>query len=369
MQRFLDALDELSDAAEALVSPPADGAREAARTRHPRVLLLASDASVGERLRDLLAANGEIELVSETDAASGAAARRPDLIVGHGTAALDTVQGLHQIAPKIPALLVVPASALPEAARSLATDPVILLRDPVLAEDLAAAARALLAIAQDRRGDHVDETAGAVLQTYGEPRSYAHLAGLIPRALERSISFDVSATVICRTEGEPIVELYAVSDTPDETLRTLRELAVSLCRERSAARVPAAGVGGNGEPVLKSVLDARIEAGGRIAGVILIASFGADAFSPEDERILAAFATRASSAYRRLEASLTRLRLTPRQSQVLSLIASGHSDKEIAARLGVSHRTVRTHLDRLLREHGLHSRTEAVAAWLRSQQA
>ena len=59
------------------------------------------------------------------------------------------------------------------------------------------------------------------------------------------------------------------------------------------------------------------------------------------------------------------LHVTARQAQVLALIASGLSDKEIAARLGVAHRTVRTHLDRLLHEHRLHNRTEAVAAWLR----
>ena len=59
------------------------------------------------------------------------------------------------------------------------------------------------------------------------------------------------------------------------------------------------------------------------------------------------------------------LHVTARQAQVLALIASGLSDKEIAARLGVAHRTVRTHIDRLLHEHRLHNRTEAVAAWLR----
>jgi len=40
----------------------------------------------------------------------------------------------------------------------------------------------------------------------------------------------------------------------------------------------------------------------------------------------------------------------------------------VASRLGLAHRTVRTHVDRMLREHGLRSRTEAVAAWLRGQQ-
>ena len=57
--------------------------------------------------------------------------------------------------------------------------------------------------------------------------------------------------------------------------------------------------------------------------------------------------------------------VTRRQAQILDLVASGLSDKEIALRLGLSPRTVQTHLDRLFLEHGLHKRTAAVAAWLR----
>jgi len=106
----------------------------------------------------------------------------------------------------------------------------------------------------------------------------------------------------------------------------------------------------------------------RIVGLTYLAAFRPDAFTREDEGVLAALATRASTGYRRLEASLSQLRVTPRQSQVLALVAAGLSDKEVASRLGLSHRTVRTHLDRLLREHGFRSRTEAVAAWLRAQQ-
>lgn len=49
---------------------------------------------------------------------------------------------------------------------------------------------------------------------------------------------------------------------------------------------------------------------------------------------------------------------------MLSLAALGLCDKEIATRLGVSYRTVRTHIERLFEEHGFRSRTSAVAAWL-----
>jgi hypothetical protein len=47
------------------------------------------------------------------------------------------------------------------------------------------------------------------------------------------------------------------------------------------------------------------------------------------------------------------------------LVAGGLSDKQIAKQLGVAHRTVRTHLEKLFQEHGLQSRAAAVAWWLR----
>ena len=61
------------------------------------------------------------------------------------------------------------------------------------------------------------------------------------------------------------------------------------------------------------------------------------------------------------------LRVTPRQAEILALVASGLSDKEIASRLGLSPRTIQSHLDRLYLQHGFHKRTAAVAAWLREQ--
>jgi DNA-binding NarL/FixJ family response regulator len=58
------------------------------------------------------------------------------------------------------------------------------------------------------------------------------------------------------------------------------------------------------------------------------------------------------------------MHVTPRQAQILRLVAAGLSDKEIASRLGLSPRTIQSHLDRLFLEHGLHKRAAAVAAWL-----
>ena len=59
------------------------------------------------------------------------------------------------------------------------------------------------------------------------------------------------------------------------------------------------------------------------------------------------------------------LHVTPRQEEILKLVASGLSDKEIALQLGVSPRTIQSHLDRFFLEHGFHKRAAAVAAWLR----
>jgi DNA-binding NarL/FixJ family response regulator len=56
---------------------------------------------------------------------------------------------------------------------------------------------------------------------------------------------------------------------------------------------------------------------------------------------------------------------SPRQSQILDLIASGLADKEIARRLGLSQRTVRTHIERFFSAHGLHDRAGAAALWVR----
>ena len=61
-----------------------------------------------------------------------------------------------------------------------------------------------------------------------------------------------------------------------------------------------------------------------------------------------------------------RLLCSPRQGQILTLAAAGLSDPEIASRLRVSYRTVRTQLERLFARYDLHTRTAAVSAWLRN---
>ncbi len=81
----------------------------------------------------------------------------------------------------------------------------------------------------------------------------------------------------------------------------------------------------------------------------------------------------APTVTRRLIGEFTRLRpraatspsvmlatLTPRETQVLKLVAEGLSNPEIAARLVVTEETVKTHVSRVLNKLGLRGRTQAV---------
>jgi two-component system, NarL family, response regulator LiaR len=52
--------------------------------------------------------------------------------------------------------------------------------------------------------------------------------------------------------------------------------------------------------------------------------------------------------------------LTPREQQILTLIAAGHSNREIAEALFVSENTVKTHSSRVFEKLGVNRRVQAV---------
>jgi two-component system NarL family response regulator len=68
----------------------------------------------------------------------------------------------------------------------------------------------------------------------------------------------------------------------------------------------------------------------------------------------------APAAAAKLAEGLTHIQLTPRELSNLRLMADGKTNKEIANVLGISERTVKTHLGHLFEKLGVTSRTEAV---------
>jgi DNA-binding NarL/FixJ family response regulator len=68
----------------------------------------------------------------------------------------------------------------------------------------------------------------------------------------------------------------------------------------------------------------------------------------------------APAAAAKLAERVTKVQLTPRELATLRSMAQGHSNKEVASELGISERTVKTHLGHLFQKLGVTSRTEAV---------
>src|SRR5215472_2134665 len=84
-------------------------------------------------------------------------------------------------------------------------------------------------------------------------------------------------------------------------------------------------------------------------------------FSERDRALLVLLRPHLHQAY--LDAERRRRpvpQLTPRQNDLLRLVAAGHTNTQIARRLGISEGTVRTHLENIYARLGVSSRTAAV---------
>ncbi|MGH6953247.1 MAG: response regulator [Alphaproteobacteria bacterium] len=86
-----------------------------------------------------------------------------------------------------------------------------------------------------------------------------------------------------------------------------------------------------------------------LAGEVFVPSFAVRAHAPDGPRLLPAERDGRALAS-----------LTGRQRQVLALLTQGHTNKEIAGRLGVKPITVAGHLKAVFRKLGVSSRTQAL---------
>jgi DNA-binding CsgD family transcriptional regulator len=106
---------------------------------------------------------------------------------------------------------------------------------------------------------------------------------------------------------------------------------------------------------------APVEHLGVICGLEIYRAWGEPGFTPRDRLIVDLLHGELARDWRRAVEQVPRL--TPRQRQVLSGLAGGESEKEVAARLGISAHTLHDHVKAVHRAYGVRSRGELLARW------
>jgi DNA-binding NarL/FixJ family response regulator len=96
------------------------------------------------------------------------------------------------------------------------------------------------------------------------------------------------------------------------------------------------------------------------AKAYVLKDIGADDLIACIRDVLAGKTYLAPAAAAKLAEGVTHVQLTPRELATLRLTADGKANKEIASELGISERTVKTHLGHLFEKLGVASRTEAI---------
>ena len=95
----------------------------------------------------------------------------------------------------------------------------------------------------------------------------------------------------------------------------------------------------------------KSRAAAEVVDAIRVVAGGGSLFTP---RAISALLNKRREAETQLE------RLTPREKEVLRLMAEGAASRDIASRLGISYTTVRTHIRSLGSKLGVHSKLEAI---------
>lgn len=191
--------------------------------------------------------------------------------------------------------------------------------------------------------------------------------------------------------GESDIEVVGQAGDGDEAVRMVRDLApdVVLMDVRmprmsgiDAARVIRETVPGT-KIIMLTVSDdeadlfAAIRAGANgyllkevsideVAGAVRAVTRGHSLVSPSmASKLLVEFNSLSERAEERQRVGTPKL--TERELEVLTLVASGLSNRDIATQLYISENTVKNHIRNMLEKLGLHSRMEAVIYAMREQ--
>jgi two-component system response regulator NreC len=164
----------------------------------------------------------------------------------------------------------------------------------------------------------------------------------------------------CRTLHPDVIVLDDHLDDPERSLgalSSLREEGVAVAAVVIADRT-------DGASVLRAL---RLGARGYVrktdlAGVgaaVRIVADGGRAIDPEFEQ--AAVMALGTFAQQAREGSQVQGTLTPREHQILVMVSQGLTMQQAAHRLGISPRTVESHVAKLYRKLGVRTRVQAVA--------
>ena len=181
-----------------------------------------------------------------------------------------------------------------------------------------------------------------------DPGARAQVAELVGRLGCQVLEAVTGDEVLELVEREPpglVVLDVALADGSDyECCRALREQY------------------GEGLPIVL-ISEHRVDPSDQVAGLLLGADeylakpLHPDIFTARMRRLLLRAQWRASR----------RSPLTPREHEVLALLAAGVSASEISSRLRITPKTTATHIEHILAKMGAHSRAQAVAFALRDR--
>ena len=193
---------------------------------------------------------------------------------------------------------------------------------------------------------------------------------VVRQGLEQMLGTEADVELVGMAEDGEQAVAQALETTPDVVLM---DLSMPVMDGVEATRRITAGAPATAVVVLTSFADqARIldalDAGARgyilkdadpddVVGAVRAAAAGGAPLDPKAARVV-------------LDAQRTRRQheLSPREEEVLRLVADGMANKQIARRLGITERTVKAHLTRVFQELGVADRTQA-ALWARDHLA
>ena len=187
---------------------------------------------------------------------------------------------------------------------------------------------------------------GPVLVVDGDRAARAQAGGALERAGYRIRSFGNGADALAAAAAEAPALVLLELQLPDVT-------GYELCRQFRESH-------GDGLPVFL-MSGERTQSIDRVAGLLI----GADDFIVKpfelDELVARVRRFVERRTRQRNSAPAAVADVTPRELEVLTLLAEGNDQNQIALELGISPKTVATHIQHLLAKFGAHSRAQLVA--------